>query len=216
MAKVTAPLLSFGGLGTIAKTAVFSKWKGRPYVRQYVIPSNPQTAGQTLTRNAFGWSNSVWKIGGTLMRAPWERFAVGQVLTGRNAFMGRQVATLRSETDLLLMQFSPGAKGGLAPVSQSLAEVPTQITSTVTVPTAPTGWTLTSAIGVAIRDQDPQSGVLYETQEVEDLTAAPYDLVFTGLTNSVLYIISVWLKWAKPDGSIAYGASITGSETPLP
>ena len=49
MAKVTAPLLSFGGLGTIGKVAVYSKWKGRPYVRQYVIPGNPKTAGQTLT-----------------------------------------------------------------------------------------------------------------------------------------------------------------------
>ena len=216
MAKTTAPLLSFGALGTIGKTAVYSKWKGRPYVRQYVVPGNPQTAGQTLTRNTFGFANSVWKIGGSLMRAPWDRFAVGQVLTGRNAFMGRAVSVLRTETDLLLMQFSPGAKGGLAPVSMILAEITTQITATVTVPAAPTGWTLTSAIGVAIRDQDPQSGVLFSTVEVEDTSPTPYDLVFTGLTDSVLYVISVWLKWAKPDGSIAYGASIQGSETPVP
>lgn len=215
MAKTTAPLLSFGALGTIGKTAVFSKWKGRPYVRQYVIPGNPQTAGQTLTRNTFAFANSVWKIGGSLMRAPWDRFAVGQVLTGRNAFMGRAVSVMRTEVDLLLMVFSPGAKGGLAPVSQSIVAGSLQLTSTVIAPAAPTGWTLTAAIGVAIRDQDPQSGVLFTTVEVEDLTAGPYDLVFTGLTASVLYVVSVWLKWAKPDGSIAYGASINDSETPL-
>jgi len=215
MAKVTAPLLSFGGLGTIGKVAVYSKWKGRPYVRQYVIPGNPKTAGQTLTRNTFGWANSVWKIGGSLLRAPWDRFATGQVLTGRNAFMGRAVEDLRSEVDLLLMTLSPGAKGGLAPVSQVLVAGSLQITSTVTAPAAPTGWTLTSAIGVAIRDQDPQSGTLYTTVEVEDAVPAPYDLVFAGLTASVLYIVAVWLKWAKPDGSIAYGASISGTETPL-
>jgi len=214
MAKTTAPLLSFGALGTIGKTAVFSKWKGRPYVRQYVIPGNPKTAGQTLTRNTFAFANSVWKIGGSLLRAPWDRFAVGQVLTGRNAFMGRAVSVMRTEVDVLLMVFSPGAKGGLAPVSQSIAAASTQLTSTVIVPAAPTGWTLTSAIGVAIRDQDPQSGVLFTTVEVEDLTAAPYDLVFTGLTASVLYVVSVWLKWTKPDGSIAYGASINDSGTP--
>lgn len=214
MAKTTAPLLSFGALGTIGKTAVFSKWKGRPYVRQYVIPGNPKTAGQTLTRNTFAFANSVWKIGGSLLRAPWDRFAVGQVLTGRNAFMGRAVLVMRTEVDLLLMVFSPGAKGGLAPVSQSIAAASAQLTSTVIVPAAPTGWTLTSAIGVAIRDQDPQSGVLFTTVEVEDLTAAPYDLVFTGLTASVLYVVSVWLKWTKPDGSIAYGASINDSGTP--
>jgi len=215
MAKTTAPLLSFGALGTIGKTAVFSKWKGRPYVRQYVIPGNPQTAGQTLTRNTFAFANSVWKIGGSLMRAPWDRFAVGQVLTGRNAFMGRAVSVMRAETDLLLMVFSPGAKGGLAPVSQSIVAGSLQLTSTVVAPAAPTDWTLTSAIGVAIRDQNPQSGVLFTTVEVEDVTAGPYDLVFTGLTATVLYVVSVWLKWLKPDGSIAYGASINDSGTPL-
>ena len=214
MAKTTAPLLSFGALGTIGKTAVFSKWKGRPYVRQYVIPGNPQTAGQTLTRNTFAFANSVWKIGGSLMRAPWDRFAVGQVLTGRNAFMGRAVSVMRAEVDLLLMVFSPGAKGGLAPVSISTVPGSLLLTTTVVVPAAPTGWTLTSAIGVAIRDQDPQSGVLFTTVEVEDTAPTPYELVFTSLTASVLYVVSVWLKWEKPDGSIAYGASINDSDTP--
>lgn len=129
--------------------------------------------------------------------------------------MGRAVSVMRAETDLLLMVFSPGAKGGLAPVSQSIVAGSLQLTSTVVAPAAPTDWTLTSAIGVAIRDQNPQSGVLFTTVEVEDVTAGPYDLVFTGLTATVLYVVSVWLKWLKPDGSIAYGASINDSGTPL-
>lgn len=216
MAKVTAPLLSFGGLGTIGKVATFSKWKGRPYVRQYVVPGNPQTAGQTLTRNTFAWSNNVWKLGNSIVREPWERFATGQVLTGRNAFMGRAVTDLRTETDVLLLTGSPGAKGGLAPATLVLAETPTQIVATITAPTPPTGWTLTAAQGFIIRDQDPQSGILYATEGLEDLVAAPYDLTFTGLTNSVLYVVTAWLKWTKPDGSLAYGASINASETPLP
>ena len=216
MAKITAPLLSLGGLGTIAKTIVYSKWKGRPYVRQYVIPGNPDTAGQQLTRNTFAWANSVWKLTNAIAREPWERFAVGQVLTGRNAFMGRAVANMRAETDLALMTFSPGAKGGLAPTGLVLAEVTTQITATITTPTPPTDWTLTSVQGVIIRDQDPQSGVLFITEALEDTAPTPYELVFTGLTDSVLYWVGVWCKWLKPDGSIAYGASISLSETPLP
>ena len=214
MAKVTAPLLSLGSLGTIGKTIVFSKWKGRPYARQYVIPGNPQTAGQDLTRNTFGWANSVWKIGGSLLRAPWDRFAVGQVMAGRNAFMGRAVSDLRAQTDLLLMTFSPGAKGGLAPVSQVLVATSLTITATVTVPTGPDGWSIEAVVGVAIRDQDPQSGVLFTTVEVEDTVATPYELAFTGLTASVLYVCAAWIRWAKADGSIAYGASISGTETP--
>ncbi len=50
MAKVTGPLMSLDASGTVANTAVFSKWKGRNYVRLRVIPQNPQSAGQQLTR----------------------------------------------------------------------------------------------------------------------------------------------------------------------
>lgn len=214
MAKPIAPLLSFGASGAIAKTMVFSKWKGREYVRRYVIPANPQSAAQTLTRNTFGFANSVWKGAGSDFISTWNLFATGRVLTGRNAFMGQMVSALRTETDLLLMPFSPGAKGGLAATSVTPTAGSLQISAVVTAPTPPTGWTLTSAVGAVIRDQDPQSGILFTLVEVEDV-AAPFDLIFTGLTASVLYVGGVWLKWAKPDGSVAYGPSINFSDTPL-
>ena len=54
MAKVTGPLMSLDASGTVAKTATFSKWKGRNYVRQRVIPLNPQAAGQVSTRGFLG------------------------------------------------------------------------------------------------------------------------------------------------------------------
>lgn len=50
MAKVTGPLMSLSASGTVAKTATFSIWKGRAYVRQRVIPHNPQSPDQQLTR----------------------------------------------------------------------------------------------------------------------------------------------------------------------
>ena len=54
MAKVTGPLMSLDASGTVAKTATFSKWKGRNYVRQRVVPMNPQAAGQVTTRGNLG------------------------------------------------------------------------------------------------------------------------------------------------------------------
>lgn len=54
MAKVTGPLMSQDASGAYAGTLVFSKWKGRNYVRQLVTPSNPQTTGQQNTRAALG------------------------------------------------------------------------------------------------------------------------------------------------------------------
>ena len=50
MAKLKAPLLSLGASGAIGKTMVFFGWKGLDVVREYVIPSNPQTTGQTTQR----------------------------------------------------------------------------------------------------------------------------------------------------------------------
>jgi hypothetical protein len=215
MAKVTAPLLSFGGLGTIAKTAVYSKWKGRPYVRQYVIPANPKSAEQTLTRNAFAFSNQAWKLAGPLLRAPWDRFATGQVLTGRNAFMGKFVNENRPETDLLSWNMSPGAKGG-PPLTSAVLSSPgvNDILVTCVTPTPPTGWTVTATVAAAIRDQDPQTEVLYATTEDEDVGGLLP--LLPGLTTAVLYVVGAWIQWAKPDGSIAYSVGTMGSFTPSP
>lgn len=51
MAKVTGPLMSMDASGKFAGALVFSKWKGRPTVRQLVTPSNPQSVNQTAQRN---------------------------------------------------------------------------------------------------------------------------------------------------------------------
>lgn len=215
MAKVTAPLLSFGASGSLAKTIVASKWKGRPYMRQHVIPANPQSVDQTLTRDAFASAAAIWKIGGPLLRAPWERFAVGQVLTGRNKFQGNYVRENRGETDLLSWNISPGAKGGLPPLTITPSSPGVNdINLALTNPTPPTGWTLTSAQGFAIRDQDPQTGILYTTVEDEDLAAT--NVLLPDLTTAVLYVCGAWLKWAKPDTTVAYSVALMTTFTPVP
>lgn len=213
MAKTTAPLLSFGASGSLAKTMVFSTWKGRPYARRHVIPANPQTVAQQLTRNTFKTGNAMWKIAPALFQAPWDRFATGQVLTGRNAMVSRFVSTNRGETDLLSMVFSPGAKGGLAPLTLVITPGSQQLSCVITAPTPPSGWTLTSCIAAAVRDGVPDTTVLYEITAAEDVST-PYDCILTGLTASVLYVVGAWTKWAKPDGSVAYGPSIHDSDTP--
>mgnify|MGYP003375799129 CR=1 FL=1 len=54
MAKVKGPLMSLEASGSIANTITFSIWKGRPYVRQLVTPSNPSSAGQINIRKILG------------------------------------------------------------------------------------------------------------------------------------------------------------------
>lgn len=213
MAKPTGPLLSLGASGTIADTLTFSKWKGRPYIRQRVIPANPQTVEQSKTRNAFTWASDAWKNFPTPNRAPWDRFAQGQVLSGRNAFIGKNTQALREEIDVALWVGSPGAKGGLAPESILVTPGAGELTVDFTNPTPPTGWTLDVAVGTALPAQDPQTEpFLLGPTEEDDVTQN--NLVFTGLTAAVLYTVSAWLVWSKPDSSIAYGASINAPGTP--
>jgi len=50
MAKLKAPLLSLGASGQIGKALVFFPWKGLNVAREYIIPSNPKTSGQTTQR----------------------------------------------------------------------------------------------------------------------------------------------------------------------
>lgn len=54
MAKVTGPFMSIDASGTFANILTASKWKGRPYMRQRVDPSNPSTSGQIAIRLILG------------------------------------------------------------------------------------------------------------------------------------------------------------------
>lgn len=209
MAKTTAPLLSFGASGSLAKTMVASKWKGRPYMRQHVVPANPNSTGQQSTRNAFSFASNVWKNMGALAVAPWDRYAVGQVLTGRNAMTGSFVKNVRGETDLNNMVFSPGAKGGVAPADITITPGDDQLTIDLVAPAVPTGWTLDSFICVALQDQDYASPDTYITFEDEDDTGPGYQVVLAGLADATTYQVGGFIRWLKPDGSVAYGPSIT-------
>ena len=51
MAKVSGPLMSMDARGKFGDTLVFSGWKGRPTVRQLVIPTNPKSTNQVAARN---------------------------------------------------------------------------------------------------------------------------------------------------------------------
>jgi len=213
MAKPTAPLLSFDASGTLAKTMVFSRWRGIPYVRRYVIPANPQTAAQQTTRNTFTMLTEFWKVAGPLLQAPWGLYATGRKFLDRNAFIGQNIALIRGEVDMALFRASPGARGGLPPVSISAAPGVAEIIVTFVPPAAPTGWTIIAAQAVAIPDQDPAVAFVGPAVEDED-TVTPFDTVtLTGL-DTVLHYVYGWMEWTKPDGTSAYSISLVDSATP--
>lgn len=211
MAKVQGPILSMGATGQIGKAMVFGSWRGVPYARQYVQPSNPQSSAQTETRSVFGWATHVWKTAGSLIQEAWDAYAKGQPFTGRNQFIGKNTKAMRGMTDLADFVAAPGSNGGIPPQSFSSTGGSGDIVFALTNPTPPVGWTLSGATVMAIRAQNPQSGALY--QEYELAASSPYTAgTISGLAAGT-YVTAAWLKWTKPDGSFAYSPSLAHTAT---
>lgn len=210
MAKTTAPALSFSARGSIAKTMVYSTWRGVSYARQHVIPANPQTVSQQANRTLFSTMTEMWKVAPLLVQAPWNSFATGRPFTGRNKFIGENVRVLGGEALFTNFIGSPGSRGGLTPddVSAIAGASEGEIDVTFTTPTPPSGWTLDSVIAMAFPDQDPTVGfggpiVAEENDTTKDT------VTLTGLGSGTSCIVAGWLRWIKPDGSIAYSVGVT-------
>jgi hypothetical protein len=199
--------------GQIGKTQVYSKWKGRPYARRYIIPSNPNTTAQQGVRGVFKFLNDLWKYmpGGAL--AAWELYAQGSQITARNGWLKQNTAALIGETDLANLVFSPSAKSGLQAAAITATAGANQITVALTAPFLPTGWTISQAIAACVLDQDPMSPTDYKVTEGTD-ASSPYSIVLGSLTTGVLYRVGGWFEFTRPDGTFAYGQSLPASATP--
>lgn len=211
MAKVTAPLLSLGARGTIGKTQTYATWKGVPYARQRVVPSNPNTSAQQETRNAFGWLQAVYKLFSATASNPWVAYAKGKPLTGRNAISRFNLAALRTAVDLSTLIFSPGNGGAPAAASAAGVGGAGTVAVTLTAPDLPAGWTINEAAAVAILDQDPQSDNSYASYTAT-ANAAPWTCTID-VPSADNWRWGAFFSFTKPDGTIVYGPSIEGMTT---
>ncbi len=88
MVKVQAPALSLEASGSIGGAMVFSKWKGRPYVRALVKPANPKSGGQVGVRSMFKFLAQQWQNLVAGDQASWEVRADQKIISPFNAFCG--------------------------------------------------------------------------------------------------------------------------------
>jgi hypothetical protein len=211
MAKVTAPLLSFSAGGAIAKSQVYATWKGIPYVRRYVKPANPQSTAQTETRSVFTTLTKVWKNLTSDSAAPFTAFATGKPMTDRNAYLKFNVAALRPGTDWTDLVGSPGAGGGVPLSAFSATGGVGTISTTVTAPTPPTGWSLAKVVAVARKNDDPHT-TTDDAIATAAATSTPWQPSFSGLAAGI-YELSAWPVWDTGGGKLAYGASLNATAT---
>lgn len=99
-----------GKLGGI----VGSSWKGINTAREYKIPANPQSPGQTLQRNRFSAIQSyASSLLSTVISTYWNPFAVK--MSGYNYFIQQNIAALAATT-YYLTTGNKLTKGTLEPV----------------------------------------------------------------------------------------------------
>lgn len=208
MSRVTAPLLSFGASGQIAKTQVYSSWKGLPYARRYVIPAQPPSADRDKTQNTFKWLQGVFQVSPQEFRAPWEAATSGRPLTSRNLWTKRNLALLREEVDIDLLVMSPGAKGGL-PGDYVITSPSTNIIATPSVPSSlPSGWTIVGSIAVALKEQNPQSDADYD-MKVSGAATGPNWVATITAPGTGDWLVGAWLVFQRSSNvtDLAYGPS---------
>lgn len=95
MARTTAPLFSMDASGTVAGAIVFSRWRGRNYVRRHAIPSNPRTGLQTGVRSVFRFLTQWWESFNDVEKGLWVDVGNVKRITGLNAFVAENVKRLR-------------------------------------------------------------------------------------------------------------------------
>ena len=210
MAKITAPALSFSARGSIAKVMVYSNWRGVDYVRQHVIPANPQTVAQQANRTRFSTLGEMWKVAPLLLQEPWNAFATGRPFTGRNKFIGENNRVLGGEVLMTNFIGSPGARGGLVPedVTPIAGSGAGEIDVAFTTPTPPPGWSLDAVVACAFPDQDPTVG-FGGPIVVEENDTTMDSVTLVGLPADTSCVVSGWLRWIKPDATVAYSVGVT-------
>jgi hypothetical protein len=216
MPKVSAPLLSFDARGQIGKAQVYSSWKGIAYARRYTIPANPNTLSQQQSRSAWRMLNDIWRYAPPAFVAPWNAYAQGKPLTGRNKFFSenqRVFAAKPGPEDISGLMFSPGARGGVPGQNVDVTAGVGTLTVEQDIPPAPQGWTILASVAVAIPQQvpgDPFPGIEFADRE----TADPGTNVLEGLESGTEYVVGTFLEWTRPDGLIAYSISLNATGTP--
>lgn len=87
MVKLLGPAMSLDASGKLGGVLVFSKWKGRNYARQLVIPANPKSGGQVGMRSMFKFLSREWAGLTAPEKATWLDRSVNMIVSPFNAFM---------------------------------------------------------------------------------------------------------------------------------
>lgn len=180
MASVRGPLFSFDASGSLASTLTFSKWKGRPYVRQLVIPSNPNTISQQGNRAIVRYTSQDWaNLSGT-NQGLWNGVGASDSITGLDAWVRNSARRKPNDQAVLQAPAQPAGTTPGPPLTPAATGGKGQVTLTWT--NTVTGTLFTTAIHRGSTGFTPGPGNLIRLVPSTTLT-----LVITGLTPATYF-----------------------------
>jgi len=92
MVRLKGPMMSLDASGTLAKTLVFSKWKGINYARRPAIPANPKSGGPLSVRAMMQFRSQYWTSLSVSEKADWETRAAVTNISPFNAYISYNMA----------------------------------------------------------------------------------------------------------------------------
>lgn len=110
MALVNGPLFSLDASGQLGKAVVYTKWKGRNVVREYVTPANPRSIGQRWQRGLMGVLSQWWRTLSETLQETWTDQAAAKQISTFNAMLSYDL--LQAEDNI-----APTADFGATPVA---------------------------------------------------------------------------------------------------
>ena len=196
MAKLTGPLMSLAASGQLGKTLVFGDWKGIKYARQYIIPANPNSAGQQSIRGFLADAVAAWLSTTAQLNAKdkanlnTEAAGQGKPLSGFNLFVRNYVrtkvagGTILGLHDTIASFVAPGTFKAIA----------TSVANTVDVEMA-YGTSKTALVNKVTRTEGAAAG-----------TTHTFDV--GGLSAGVVYYYKIYGKDALNSETLGIGSNV--------
>lgn len=118
--KVTGPMFSVDARGGIFNSIVYAAWRGINYIREFAMPTNPQTIRQMLIRGFLTTASRAWIALTDVQRNLWRDFA--DTLTYRT-----QIGQSYNPTGIAVYV-------GLSVIAQDQLQVPVLVPPTTPAP----------------------------------------------------------------------------------
>lgn len=206
MAVTKAPLFGLDASGSLAGSIVFSKWRGRTYVRRLAIPANPRTVLQVGMRSVFKFITQAFGALTSNQKAAWDALAAPDNITQLNAQVrDAQTRARRNEG----WRLGPSETPGTTPDAPTGLAATAQNKSVDLVWTRPVGNQGDYTVAIYMFTADTITGIIGELVEVLAVTRESTTII--GLTNGVEVFFEV--RETNTDGEFGT-LSTSDSATP--